>query len=77
MGKWNDTKEDYFCMEKEEKVIPEKDRPGFVQSLGKVHELRDLLEQFGLDDYVLALNRVFEWIDDMVILLNEIGGNRL
>ncbi|MBD5525567.1 MAG: hypothetical protein HDR04_14335 [Lachnospiraceae bacterium] len=64
-------------MEKDEKVIPEKDRPGFVQSLGKVHELRDLLEQFGLDDYVLALNRVFEWIDDIVILLNGIGGNRL
>ncbi|MBD5505359.1 MAG: hypothetical protein HDR09_16905 [Lachnospiraceae bacterium] len=63
-------------MEKEEKVIPEKDRPGFVQSLGKVHELRDLLEQFGLDDYVTALNRIFEWIDDIVILLNGIGGKR-
>ena len=64
-------------MEKEEKVIPEKDRTGIVQSLGKVHELRDLLAQFGLDDYVLALNRLFEWIDDIVILLDKIGGNHL
>lgn len=77
MGKWNDTKEAYYCMEKEEKVIPEKDRPGFVQSLGKLHELRDILEKLGLDDYVIAFNRVFEWIDEIVILLDKLGGNHL
>ncbi|MDE7132970.1 MAG: hypothetical protein K2O65_14480 [Lachnospiraceae bacterium] len=64
-------------MEKEEKVIPEKDRPGFVQSLGKLHELRDILEKLGLNDYVIAFNRVFEWINDIVILLDKLGGNRL
>ncbi len=64
-------------MEKEEKLIPEKDRPGLVQSLGKLHELRDICGQLGLNEYVAAFNRVFEWIDEVLILLDMFGGKRL
>lgn len=77
VGKWEDTRKVYCCMDKEEKILPEKDRPGLVQSLGKLHELRDILAQLGFDDYVVSLNRIFEWIDEAVLIFNRIGGKRI
>lgn len=64
-------------MGNEEKIIPEKDRLGIVQALGKVHELRDLLEQMGFDDYVTALNRVLEWLNEIALILLWERRNRL
>lgn len=56
----------------DEKVIVEKDRMGLVQALGILHNLRDL----STDEYILeAFQVVFEWIDNMVLLLKKFGGS--
>ena len=42
-------------MNKEEKVIPENNCcTGFVQSLDRMHKMRDMAEQLGLHEYVEA-----------------------
>lgn len=56
---------------KEEKLIPEKDKMGFVQSLQILHLLRDGIGE-GNDIYN-AFQTVFQWIDEMFLLLYEIG----
>ena len=74
MGKWNDTKEAYY-MEKEEKVMDENNCcTGLVQSLDRLHKMRDIAEELGLYEYVDAFNVVFRWIEEMVLLLKKIGG---
>lgn len=56
----------------DEKVIVEKDRMGLVQALGILHNLRDL----STDEYILeAFQVVFEWIDNMILLLKKFGGS--
>lgn len=55
----------------EEKVIPERDRMGLVQALTILHRLRDILGEY--NDYAEALQVIFEWIDNMVLLLKKIG----
>ncbi len=71
MGKLEETQEAYYGPE--EKVIVEKDRMGLVQALGILHSLRDGLSSCG--EIQEAFQVVFEWIDNMVILLHELGGN--
>lgn len=52
MGKWKET-EEVYCMDKEEKVIPETNCcTGFVQSLDRLHKMRDMAEQLELYDYL-------------------------
>ena len=61
-----------------EKVIQECDRMGLVQALTILHEFRDYIVSKGgsQSELVLALNGIFVWIDDMVILLNKFGGDK-
>ena len=61
-----------------EKVIQECDRMGLVQALTILHEFRDYIVSKGgsQSELVLALNEIFVWIDDMVILLNKFGGDK-
>ena len=62
-------------MDKEEKVINEKNSMGLVHALDILHKLRDLFETLeGFEDVVEAFNKVFGWVDEMVLLLNKIGG---
>lgn len=49
---------------------------GFVQALDVLHKIRDIMEQFGLTEYVDAFNIVFDWIDKAVVLFYKIG-NRM
>lgn len=73
MGKWKETEEAYY-MDEENKVIGENNCcTGLVQSLDKLHKMRDIAEQLGLNEYVDAFNVVFRWIDEMVLLLKKIG----
>lgn len=63
--------------EQEKKVIDEKNCcTGLVQSLDKLHKMRDIVEELGLHEYVDAFNVVFRWIDVMVLLLYKIGGDK-
>ncbi len=76
MGKWKET-EEVYCMDKEEKMIPETNCcTGFVQSLDRLHKMRDIAESLELHEYVEAFNVVFRWIDEMVVLLHKLGGDR-
>ena len=59
------------CHAPEEKVIPERNRMGLVQALTILHKLRDICA--GESDLVDALDTVFVWIDEMVLLLNKFG----
>lgn len=59
-----------------ENVIPEKNRMGLVQALMILHKVRKidkLLEQIGIEQCGEAFDVVFEWIDNMVLLLHKIG----
>lgn len=85
MGRWEETKEAYYGREDspEEKVIPERDKMGLVQALTILHSLRDAYascEEYGPaedhesnKDVKEAFNTVFEWIDNVVILLKKSG----
>lgn len=53
----------------------ETDRMGLVHALGILHKVRDSLKCLGMDECVDAFNTVFEWIDNIVILLDKIGGS--
>lgn len=76
MGKWKET-EEVYCMDKEEKMIPETNCcTGFVQSLDRLHKMRDIAESLELHEYVEAFNVVFRWIDEMVVLLHKLGSDR-
>lgn len=56
----------------EEKIIPERNRMGLVQALTILHRLRDICSGDN-NDLAEALQVVFEWIDNMVLLLKKIG----
>lgn len=71
MGRLEETQEAYYGQE--EKVIVEKDKMGLVQALTILHSLRDGLSSCG--EIQEAFNVVFEWIDNMVILLHGFGGH--
>lgn len=53
----------------------ETDRMGLVHALGILHKIRDSLECLEMNECVDAFNVVFEWIDNIVILLDKIGGS--
>lgn len=53
----------------------ETDRMGLVQALDILHKIRDSLECLEMSECVDAFNVVFEWIDNIVILLDKIGGS--
>lgn len=62
--------------DQENKVTDEKNCcTGLVQSLDKLHKMRDIAEELGLHEYVDAFNVVFRWIEEMVLLLHKIGRN--
>lgn len=57
--------------------IPERNRMGLVQALMVLHKVRrmeKLMGQVGIEDCGEAFDVVFAWIDDMVLLLEKIGG---
>lgn len=58
-----------------ENINSKKDRMGLVQALQVLHTFRDIIIQDNPDsELAAALEVIFEWIDNMVILLNKIGG---
>lgn len=57
---------------KQEKSV-EHDRMSLVYALELLHRLRDTLKSLDMIEYVEAFNVVFEWIDNVVILLNKLG----
>ncbi|MBD5516091.1 MAG: hypothetical protein HDR06_15980 [Lachnospiraceae bacterium] len=64
---------------KGENIIPEKNRMSLVHALMILHKVRrveKLMEQIGIEQCGEAFDVVFEWIDNVVILLNRIGGNK-
>lgn len=64
-------------MKKKENAMEEKNPMGLVQALDILHKLRDLFDTLeGFEDVVDAFNKVFGFVDEMVILLNKIGGSR-
>lgn len=64
-------------MDNDERLVSDTDCcNGFVQSLDRLHKMRDISEQLGLHEYVEAFNVVFRWIDEMVLLLHRSGGDR-
>lgn len=65
------------CRTGNENIISEKNRMGLVQALMILHKVRKidkLLEQVGIEQCGEAFDVVFEWIDNMVLLLHKIGG---
>lgn len=63
-------------MENLENINSSKDRMGFVQALKILHLYRDMSIQFDPNsEIVVALDVIFEWIDNMVLLLHKIGGS--
>lgn len=58
----------------EEKIIPERNRMGLVQALTILHHYRDnnVYNLFN-PEFADALDTIFEWIDNMVLLLKKIG----
>lgn len=59
-----------------ENINSSKDRMGLVQALLILHTYRDFCMQHDLDSQVApALDVIFEWIDNMVLLLHKIGGS--
>lgn len=78
MGKWEETQEAYYSRENppEEKVIPEKNKMGLVQALTILHSLRDSFSSCKeMGEVNEALNVIFEWIDNAVILFAKFGGH--
>lgn len=74
MGKWEDTQAVY--LEKEEKAIPERDKMGLVQALTVLHHLRDFLRTEELEPELAdALDVIFEWIDNAVLLFYKLGSH--
>ncbi|MBD5524022.1 MAG: hypothetical protein HDR04_06315 [Lachnospiraceae bacterium] len=64
---------------KRENIIPEKNRMSLVHALMilyKVQKAEKLMEQIGIEQCGEAFDVVFEWIDNVVLLLNRIGGNK-
>lgn len=57
---------------KPEKSV-EQDRMSLVHALQLLHKLRETLESLDMLEYAEAFNVVFEWIDNVVILLNKLG----
>lgn len=70
MGKYEETQEAYFGQG--EKVIVERDRMCLAQALIILHSLRDMYSE--CEDIQQAFRAVFEFIDDMAILLQKIEG---
>ncbi len=60
----------------EKNCFAECDRMGLVQALTVLHELKDTAQYFGLADVDEALSVVFCFVDEMVLLLNKIGGKK-
>lgn len=60
-------------MDDKGKVIPERDRMGLSQALCILHKLRDICSGDN-NDLAEALDVIFEWIDNMVLLLSKFGG---
>lgn len=61
-------------MDKEEKVMEEKNPMGLVQALVMLHEISDHAELMGIHSYTEAFRTVFCWIDEMILLLKKTGG---
>lgn len=68
--------------DKEEKVMPEHDKMGLVQALKILHSLRDILREDSeflgrpyFQSVADALDTIFEWIDNAVLLFNKIGSH--
>lgn len=49
------------------------DRMDLVHALNILHHVRDSLECLEMSECVEAFNVIFEWIDNVVILLNKLG----
>lgn len=72
MGNWEETQAAYF--DKEEKVMPERDKMGLVQALTVLHHLRDFLRSEELEPELAdALDVIFEWIDNAVLLFHKLA----
>lgn len=59
-------------------LFGEVDRMGLVQALGILHQLRDIYagqEGEAARNCTEAFQAVFQWIDDMMILLEKTGGS--
>ena len=60
--------------DKEEKVIPERDKMGLVQALTILHHFRDLQKCMGLQSELAdALDVIFEWVDNAVLLFHKLA----
>lgn len=70
MGKYEETQEAYFG--KDEKVIVKRDRMCLARALIILHSLRDMYSE--CEDIQQAFRAVFEFIDDMAILLEKLEG---
>lgn len=71
MGKWEDTQTAYF--DKEEKVMPERERMCVAQAMRLLHEVRDSL---GNDfPFIRVFDGVFDWVDKAVQIM-EHGANK-
>ena len=51
----------------------EKERMSFVHALQVLHNVRDSLKGLEMSECVEAFDVIFEWIDNVVILLNKLG----
>ena len=60
-----------------ENTNTEKNRIGFVQALQILHDFRNnnVITVFN-PDLAYALDVIFEWIDNMVLLLHKFGGGK-
>lgn len=61
-------------MDKEEKVIPEKDRMGLAQAFILLHKVHHAFDELGLRDEAEALEVLFHWVDEMSLLLKIVNG---
>lgn len=60
--------------EKEEKVIPQRDKMGLVHALTILHHFRDIQRSLGMEsELAYALDVIFEWIDNAVLLFYKFG----
>lgn len=60
---------------KEEKIMEEMNPMDFVQALVILHKIRDMFDMLGcFEEVVDAFDKVFWWVDEMVLLINKIGG---
>ena len=49
------------------------DRMDLVHALNILHNVRDSLKGLEMSECVEAFDVIFEWIDNVVILLNKLG----